>query len=331
MTIHAAFIGIESWRELGQTVLDGVILGGRYAIVAVAIALILGVTGRFHFAFSSTFTLAAYVTSVLISSSGVTWPLAALAGVAAAAALGVAIEGGIYRTLEYRARGNAVLPIFVAALGVTIIVENVIRLVWSSDNRTLDAFPERPVRFLHLQMTTVDVAILAVAIAAAVLMHLLLARTGLGRQIKAVRTNPDMSRAVGIEPRRVFLIVFAIGSAVGGLGGILDGMKFAVQPQMGVQPLLYGFVAAFLAGTRADPIRVGLAGIAVGVIQNLSTIWVSQQVSIIAVFGLLIAFLSYKSMLIALSRYSESPLQAVRRALRDARRRSAPASPAARP
>jgi branched-subunit amino acid ABC-type transport system permease component len=329
MDPHAALIGIQSLQQLGQTVLDGIILGGRYALVAVPIALILGVTGRFHFAFSATFTLAAYVMAVMTGDSGIAWPLAAAAGVLAAAALGVAIEGGLYRPLEIRAKGNAILPVFVAALGVTIIVENGIQLIWGSGNRSLDAFPEQPVRFLGLGMTTVDVVIIGTAAVAAVGMQLLLSRTGLGRQIKAVRTNLDMSRTVGIDPRRVFLIVFAIGSAIGGLGGMLDGMKFAVQPEMGNTPLLYGFVAAFLAGTTSSPIRVALAAILVGLVQNLSTLWVTQQVSIIAVFALLIAFLSYKSLLIALSRYSESPLQALHRALGGSRRAAA-TTPAAR-
>jgi branched-chain amino acid transport system permease protein len=315
VTFQLAFIGIGSLHEFGQTVLDGAILGGRYALIAVPVALILGVTGRFHFAFSSTFTFAAYVAAVLTADTGVTWPLAALAAIAAASLLGVAIEGGIYRPLEIRARGNAILPIFVAALGVTIIVENLIRLIWSSNNRVLVAFPQNPVHFLGLGMTTVDVVIIGTAVVVAVALHLLLARTGLGRRIKAVRTNPEMSRTVGIEPRRIFLAVFAIGSAIGALGGMLDGMKYAVQPQMGVQPLLYGFVAAFLAGTASDPIKVALAALCVGLVQSLSTIWVSPEVSIIAVFALLIAFLSYKSLLIALSQYSESPLRALRRAL----------------
>lgn len=308
-----AFLGIPSIHALGQASLDGLITGGRYAILAVGIALILGVTGRFHFAYASSFTLAAYVTSVLVGSSGVIWPLAWLVGILAATALGVAVEAGIYRPLELRARGDATLAIFVASLGVTIVVQNMIQLVWSSNSRSLSAIPQHPVRFLGLTMSTVDVCIIAVAVAVALSVHVLLARTSLGRQIKAVRVNPELSSTVGVRPRRIFLIVFAIGSAIAGIAGPLDGMKFAVVPDMGTAPLLYGMVVAFLVGTRADPMRVAVGGFVVGLIQELSTLWVSEEISVIAVFTVLVIVLSYKSLQIAFSHHSESPWHALRR------------------
>ncbi|MEA2359179.1 MAG: branched-chain amino acid transport system permease protein [Solirubrobacteraceae bacterium] len=323
--MHAtlAVLGINSVDELGQAAVDGVITGSRYVIVGVALALVLGVTRRFHFAFASTFALAAYVAAVLVDPTGVPWVLAALAGIAAATVGGMAIEAGVYGPLERRVRGDAQLPLFVASLGVTIIIENVIRLVWSSNSRVLSGVPEKSVRFLGLQMTTLDLVIVVFAVSAAVALHLLLARTTLGRQIKAVRVNPEMSLCVGIDPRWIFLVVFAIASALGAVGAILDGMKYAVVPDMGTSPVLYGTVVAFVAGTRSSPISVALGGLMIGLIQSIATIWVSEQLSIVAVFGVLIVLLSYRSLRIALSQYSESPARAVWRALRGGRRNPA--------
>lgn len=314
MHLISAFLGVSSVRDLGQTVVDGLVLGGRYAIIGVALALVLGTTGRFHFAFATTFTVAAYVTSV-VTGAGTSWVLAALVGLGACAILGVVIEAGIYRPIELRSRGDATLAVFVAALGATIVGENAIRLIWSSNSRSLAGVPDDPVNILGLQTTSLDLTIIGVAVVIGVLVSAMLGRTSLGRQIKAVRVNPEMAMTVGVRSRRVILIVFAIASAIGGVGAVLDAMKFAVLPNMGTQPLLFGMVVAFLAGTRAHPMTVVLAGFLLGLVQSLSTIWLSQQVSIVAVFAVLILFLSYRSLTLALARYSESPWQALRRAL----------------
>lgn len=305
--------------EFGQSIVDGLSVGSIYAIIGISAALVLGTTGRFHFAFATTFTLAAYVTSVLISNAIVAWPLAAAVGVLSASALGVTVEALVYRPIERRAVGDSAMPIFVASLGVTIVGENVTQLIWSSDQRTLTAFASSPVRFDRLVTQSLDIIILVIAVLLSLALSAILRWSSLGRQIKAVRVNPEMARAVGINVRQVFLTVFAIGSAIAAVAAILQGMKFAVVPNMGTDPLLYGFVVAFLAGTRSDPIRVGLCGLVVGLIQNVSTLWVSQQLSIVAVFGVLIGFLAYRSLSIALLRHSQTPPQLVLAALRRSR------------
>lgn len=310
-----AFLGVSSAHAVGQALADGAVSGGRYAIVGVSIGLIFGTTGRFHFAYVTTFTLCAYVASILTGSVGLPWPVATLAGVLAAAALGVAVEAGIYRPTEVRAPGDPALAVFVVSLGVSIVGENVIRLIWSSNSRSVNGFGSRPFTVAGVTLTTLDLAIVGTAIAMTVALSAIMRYTRLGRQIKAARANPDLASTVGVRVRRVILQVFAIGSAVGGLGAVLDGMKFAVFPDMGTTPLLYGMVVAFLAGTRSDPIWLGLAGLLVGVVQSVSTLWVSDQMSIVAVFGVLIVFLSYRSLTIGFARYSESPVRALARRL----------------
>ena len=310
-----AFLGVSSVHAVGQALVDGVVSGGRYAIVGVSIGLIFGTTGRFHFAFATTFTLCAYVASILAGAAGLPWPIATLAGVMAAAALGVIVEAAIYRPIELRAPGDPALAVFVASLGVTIVGENVIRLIWSSNSRNVNGFASHPFRVAGVTVTTMDLVVVGTAIAVAVAFSGVMRYTRLGRQIKATRADPDLASTVGVRVRRVILQVFAIGSAAGGLGAVLDGMKFAVVPDMGTTPLLYGMVVAFLAGTRSDPIIVALAGLLVGVVQSLSTLWVSDQLSIVAVFGVLIVFLSYRSLTIGFARYSGSPLRVLARIL----------------
>jgi branched-chain amino acid transport system permease protein len=133
-----------------------------------------------------------------------------------------------------------------------------------------------------------------VAVAVAVSLTLLLDRTILGQQIKAVRGNPEMAQAVGVDVRRIFLIVFALGSLIGGIAALWAGMRFAASPDMGNTPVFYAFVVAFVAGVQRSPLVVAGVGFLIGMIESLSTLWVSDNLSALTVFGLLFVWLTVR-------------------------------------
>src|SRR4051812_16809920 len=126
----ATFLGINSLREVGQSVYDGIATGSAYALLGVAFALILGVTGRFHFAFGIIYALTAYIAAVVITDWGLPLLPALLIGLLVAVVLGALVEALVYRPVASRAGENALLAVFVASLGLVIAGENVIRLIW---------------------------------------------------------------------------------------------------------------------------------------------------------------------------------------------------------
>jgi branched-chain amino acid transport system permease protein len=281
-------------EEAKQLAVAGIINGSGYALLGVAFGLILGVTGRFHYAFALVFTVAAYITSVLISSAGVPWPAAMAAGLLAAVVLGVGCERVVYRPLAARSGAVSLLAIFIASLGIAIAGTNIITLIWSSSSRSIEAFSIKPmqlgsVTFTSLELTMVIVFWILIVLLAAVLRY-----TSLGRQIKAVRGNPELARVAGIEPHRIYLWVFAIGSLLCGVAAILMGMRFAVQPEMGARPVVFAFVVAFLGGTASSPLVVGLAGLLLGLIESLSQLWVAPQWSSLVVFSVLFIYVALR-------------------------------------
>jgi branched-chain amino acid transport system permease protein len=281
-------------EEAKQLAVAGIINGSGYALLGVSFALILSVTGRFHYAFALVFTLAAYTTSVLISAAAVPYPLAMAAGLLAAVVAGMACERVVYRPLVARSGAVSLLAIFIASLGITIAGTNVITLVWSSSSRSIEAFSITPmhlgsVTFTSLELAMVIVFWVLIAALAAGLRHL-----SLGRQIKAVRSNPELARTAGIEPNRIYLWVFAIGSLLCGVAAILLGMRFAVNPDMGTRPVVFAFVVAFLGGTASSPLAVGLAGLALGLIESLSQLWVAPQWSSLVVFSVLFVYVALR-------------------------------------
>ena len=284
-------MGIE---QVEQLALAGTINGSFCALLGVGFGLILGVTGRFHYAFSLVFTLAAYVTSVLQDTMGIASPLAAVAGLIAATILGVAIERWIYRPLAQQSGPLSLLTIFISSLGVTIAGVNLITLAWSASSRSIELFPVLPLHIGAITFTTLDVVLIAGSWILIGLLTAVLDLTDLGRSIKAVRGNPALARIVGLDPGRVYLAVFAIGSLMCGVAGILNGARFAVQPDMGDRPVVFAFVVAFLGGTQSRPWVVGLAALFIGLVESLSGLWVSPQWTSLVVLSVLFIYLALR-------------------------------------
>jgi branched-subunit amino acid ABC-type transport system permease component len=276
-----------------QLTVDGFFRGCSYGLLGAGFALILGVTGRFHFAYGFTYTLAVYMAWQFTFPLGIPfWPSAIL-GVLVAALVGVLIERSVYRPLVAKAGANALLAVFVASLGLGIAGENFIRLYWGSQTQNYYgpdkvAYTVWGTTFINFDVWQAASAIILVVALAATLRW-----TALGRQIKATRVNPDLARIIGINANTVYLIVFFIGSAFAGVAAIWYGLKYTVDPGMGFTPVIYAFVVAFLAGTASSPIRVFITGIIVALIEQYSSIWLSARWTQTAVFVVLVVYLSF--------------------------------------
>jgi branched-chain amino acid transport system permease protein len=284
-----------SWDAISQLTVIGVINGAAYGLLGVGFALILGVSGRFHFAYGFTYALAAYLVFTFSERVGIPFWISAGLGVIAVALVGVGIERVVYRPLATRAGANALLAVFVASLGLGIAGENVIRLLYSSAAQQLTSAPRglrTPIDWSDsVVFRWVDVWQVVTAVAMVAGLAALLRFTGLGRSIKATRVNPDMARIIGIDPHRIYLVCFLIGSLMCGVAAFWFGVKFSVAPDMGFKPVIFAFVVAFLAGTASPPGRVFVTGILISLIEQLSTLWLEVRWTQLVVFVVLLLYL----------------------------------------
>jgi branched-subunit amino acid ABC-type transport system permease component len=318
VSVIAAFIGIDSGSEVLQALVNGVINGCAYGLLAVGFALILSVTGRFHFAYALTYALAAFLAAVLERVYGAPFLPAAAAGLAAAAVAGIACDVVVYRPLVDRAGPGAMLAVFVASLGIVIAGENALALAWGPGPRNLTGIGTHSISVAGTTFTTLDVISVVVSVALSAGLWLLLSRSGFGREIKAVRANVQMSTAIGIDARRVYTAVFAIGSLVGGVAALLYALKYAASPDMGENAVFYALIVTFLAVSSSSPLRLLAVGVGVGLVERVASLWLSPQLSTGVVFVLLLAFLSHRSLRLALGGRPLSLHVARRRAIRGA-------------
>jgi branched-chain amino acid transport system permease protein len=288
-----AVVSLDSFTQLTA---NAIFRGAAYGLLGAGFALILGVTGRFHFAYSFTYTLSAYLAFTFWDRVGLPfWP-ASLLGILLGALSGPLIERWVYRPIAVRAGATALLAVFVASLGIGIAGENVIRLFWSSSSQAFfgpsqEVWTLGNVRFLNFDVYQTLTALALVLALAAILRF-----TSLGRRIKATRVNPDLATVIGIDAKQVYLICFFIGSLFAAVAAFWYAVQFTMDPAMGQRPVIFAFVVAFLAGTASSPIRVFLAGIVVALIEQWSSMFISVRWTQTVVFILLLGYLVVKSL-----------------------------------
>ncbi|MEU5879815.1 branched-chain amino acid ABC transporter permease [Spirillospora sp. NPDC047279] len=278
--------------DLWQLTANGLIRGAFYAALGAGLALVIGVTTRFHFAYALTYTVAPYAAYWVMDGLGVPfWP-SALIGLATAVAVSVLLELGVYEPVARRAADRAMLAVLVTSIGVSTAGIALLQLRFGTSGLPFYG-PEvvqhdlGPVRISNFEIALVATCLLLVVATAA-----FLAFTPIGRSVKAVRSNPGLAGVLGISVRRVGLVCFAIAGLISGACALWYGLLYTVQPTMGDATVIYGFVVAFLAGTRSSPLRALPVGIGLGLLEQGASIWLSVQWAQTAVFTVLAVYLA---------------------------------------
>jgi branched-chain amino acid transport system permease protein len=274
-----------------QLLVSGIINGSVYALIGVSFGIIYSTTRIFHLAHAAVYAVAAYMAVVGVDDLGLPLAVAVPFGIVCGAALGLAIEA--FPVLGYRAlrkSGASLLGLFLVSLGVATATPNLLQIIFGPGNRPLKGFDQATHAIDKANFTNLDIIRTAIAWALIVALYLFLKRTKYGRAITAVRTNPTMATAVGISPSRIYMLVFAIGSALVGVASTFFAMGNVASPQMGLTPVLIGFIAVFFGGIGSTA-GAALGGFAVGMIGNLSGLWLSSNYQLAIVFSVLFIIL----------------------------------------
>ncbi|WP_319583079.1 branched-chain amino acid ABC transporter permease [uncultured Pseudodesulfovibrio sp.] len=237
---------------LAQQLLNGLILGSMYALVAVGFSMIYGIINLINFAHGDIVMIGAFCTLGLLAGLGL--PLwVVVPGVIGIGALsGLVVERFAFRPM----RGAPQVTGFIASLGVSIMIQNlgILTLTAQPRNFTFPDYMQTALPFLGMQIRVID---LSIVIAAPVLVGILLFivyRTKVGTAMRATAENLDVARLMGVNINRTIAVTFALGSALAGVSGLMWGGKFGqIDPLMGFLPGLKSFVAAVIGGVGSIP------------------------------------------------------------------------------
>jgi branched-chain amino acid transport system permease protein len=226
----------------------------------------LATTKIFHFAHALTLAVATYGAVLAVERAGLGLPLGFLVAAVAGCLFGLLVEVGVYRPLR---RVNAPqLNIFLASLGFLIAGESVLLIVFGPEARALPGLAVTGIAVGPVALTTIEALWIGASWALVLAVIAWLRLTRWGRAIRAVASNPELAQCVGVDRARVFVLVFAVGSMLAGIGGALIALRDTASPFMGVQPVLSAFIAVFLGGIGSVPGAIA-GGLVLGLAENM--------------------------------------------------------------
>lgn len=252
--------------EWVNTILQGVLLGGLYALFAAGLSLIFGVMRLVNIAHGDLIVLAAYLGLTTTVALGVHPLLALLVVIPAMASIGYLLQRGVLN----QTLGDDILPPLLVTFGLSVIIQNALLEGYSADPQKMDAgvletasVAVGPLSFGLLPLLTFAIAVLVIAG-----LQWTFYKTPLGRAFRAVSDNQDIAQLMGINKRHVFGVAMALALAVTGIAGVLLGIRTSFDPSIGGGRLIFGFEAVIIGGL-GNLWGTLLGGVILGVAQTL--------------------------------------------------------------
>jgi branched-chain amino acid transport system permease protein len=267
-----------------QLLINSIVAASLFALSGVSWGIIYSTTRTFHFSHSLVFTVAGYAAVLLTSQTKLPYSLGLLAAVSSAVILGCSIDTWLYRRL--RSKGATQATIFLSSLGLATAGMALILLFFSSNPRPLKGFPVIDLSIEGGGFTTADLLMVTVSWLMIGFLILFLKKTNLGKAIRAVASNSEMAKNVGIDINRTYSLVFGIGSGLFGIASFLFAVKYVASPTMGMYPFVMAFTCVFLGGVHSIP-GIVLAGTLLGFAENFGMILLPGEYKIMITYAIL--------------------------------------------
>lgn len=259
-----------------QQVVNGIIIGSIYSLIAIGLTMIFGVMKITNFAHGDYSMVGAYAAVFVMAwlPGWFGWIGSIVAAAAAVGILGIITERLVFRPLLTR---RTDIDIIMVSIGLFILLENLSQLVFGATPRMLqDPFGSATVNLGVFSTSILRLFCLAFSCIAMGFLHLFLNRTQTGIAIRATSQNRNAALLMGIDISHVYTLTFALGAGIAGIAGVLYGTLFAVFPTMGALPTLKAFVVTILGG-MGNLRGAFFGGFILGVAETLGGSYISMQ------------------------------------------------------
>jgi branched-chain amino acid transport system permease protein len=270
-----------------QLLMNGILLGGLYGLMALGMALVWGVLNIVNLAHGALIMLGGYCVYFLFTGTGLD-PFAALPiAMLAMFVFGYLLQRFVLNLVIRSAQLNTLLITF----GLEVVLTYLAQLAFSADFRTINpSYAGANVTLLGVTVPLVRLGAFATALVLAAALWIVLARTRLGRAIRATAQNLTAARLYGVNPAQLYAVTFGLGAALAGAAGGLYGMVSQVTPYMGATLTAKSFVITIMGGLE-NPFGIVLGGLVIGIAEALTAIYIGPTFTDAISFGLLVLIL----------------------------------------
>jgi branched-chain amino acid transport system permease protein len=271
-----------------QVVTNGLVNGAIFALIAVSLTLIFSILRVPHFGLGGVLVWGAFVAHLTVTRLGWNFWLALALAALSMALLGVVVE----RLAFHRLQGASEEAMFVAAIGVLIVLENAAFLIFGDATQSIPVPDElRPVYTVgRVYLPATRLLIFAVTILAYLGLYLYVKKTRMGKAMRAVAQDRMAARLLGVPIGRVAALTFAVGSGLAGLAGAIVGAAFTFNFETGTLAILRAFVVVVLGGLGSVAGTV-VGGVILGVVDSFTQTYVTSEFKQLVGFSVLILVL----------------------------------------
>jgi branched-chain amino acid transport system permease protein len=289
-------------QQLPQQLINGLTLGGVYALIAIGYSMVYGILGMLNFAHGEVYMIGGFTgwwvlhllsrNNEIFMNAALVIALMIIIAMGVSGLVGILSERFAYRPLRNAPRMNLLL----SALGVSIFLQNVVLNYQGAKVRAfhVSALIPESIRLFHIGPAVISfmrILVIVVTFSLMVLLTILIKKTKVGKAMRATSQDIEAAAFMGIDVDRIVVLVFLIGSALGGAAGTLVGLMFTqVDYYVGFQAGLKGFTAAVLGGI-GNIYGAMLGGIILGLTESLAVTFLPSAYKDVVAFAILITVL----------------------------------------
>lgn len=260
---------------LVQMIINGLVLGLYYVLIASGFSLIFGIARIFNFAHGDMVMFGAYITYVVVSKINLSYGLGILLAMVTVALMGVIFNNYVYKPVR-----RMMYASFMVSLGLGLALPAVALIIFGETERTVPRIFHGTVNLFGATVTMERVAVIIACTIVVITLFLFVGRTRIGKAMRAVAYNPDVAALQGINVERICLIAFIAGAVLAGLAGGIVAPLFTVHPVMGGVAIFKAMVVVILGGLGSISGAL-VAGLALGFIESFGVTLIGYEAHMI--------------------------------------------------
>jgi len=275
-----------------QLLINSLIAGAIYALVASGFSLIYSTCKFVHFAHGATIAFSAYFLYLLFSLLGLNFWLSVILTIIFASLFGLLMDVVVYRQLRKRKASSVIL--LVVSFALLILFESLILILFGADVKTIGFIKiAKGLEIFGAIITPLQIFIILASFVLLFLLFFLMKKTKVGKAMRAVSDNKDVAEIIGISSKKIYSWSFIVGSAIAGIAAILVGLEQNLESTMGTNLMIKGFIGAIIGGIGSVP-GVILGSYLLGFAENFGIWFLPSGYKDAIAFVILFIFLLFR-------------------------------------